>query len=307
MSIQENIYSQQIKRDQRIDFIKGLAIISVIILHSFNESTLLAIGSPFTLGQAVPVFMMIAGYNSTLSCLRKGVITLKAYYEKELISKALRRILVPFCFVLILQVLINYLFISRNHVMSVRELTLLFLKGGWGPGSYFVPVFLQHILIFPLILLTAIFSNARNFRVQSIAALFLLSIFFEYILIRLEISDSLYRLLIVRYIFAIVLGVYLAIFINSDLQKTLIGKTSKFRIDRENMVILTNESANSRLKFLLRSGIVILVSGSGLLYIISTEYFHLTLPFIFPAWGSQHSPGDFVQIGQFFEDPKRKW
>ena len=177
MSIQENIYSQQIKRDQRIDFIKGLAIISVIILHSFNESTLLAIGSPFTLGQAVPVFMMIAAYNSTLSCLRKGVITLKAYYEKELISKALRRILVPFCFVLILQVLINYLFISRNHVMSVRELTLLFLKGGWGPGSYFVPVFLQHILIFPLILLTAIFSNARNFRVQSIAALFLLSIF----------------------------------------------------------------------------------------------------------------------------------
>ena len=133
------------------------------------------------------------------------------------------------------------------------------------------------------------------------------SIFFEYILIRLEISDSLYRLLIVRYIFAIVLGVYLAIFINSDLQKTLIGKISKFRIDRENMVILTNESANSRLKFLLRSGIVILVSGSGLLYIISTEYFHLTLPFIFPAWGSQHSPGDFVQIGQFFEDPKRKW
>ena len=113
MSIQENIYSQQIKRDQRIDFIKGLAIISVIILHSVNESTLLAIGSPFTLGQAVPVFMMIAGYNgynSTLSCLRKGVITLKAYYEKELISKALRRILVPFCFVLILQVLINYLF-----------------------------------------------------------------------------------------------------------------------------------------------------------------------------------------------------
>ena len=92
------------------------------------------------------------------------------------------------------------------------------------------------------------------------------------------------------------MGVYLAIFINSDLQKTLIGKISKFRIDRENMVILTNESANSRLKFLLRSGIVILVSGSGLLYIISTEYFHLTLPFIFPAWGSQHSPAYFYTL-----------
>ena len=54
-------------RSVQIDILKGLAIISVILLHSWDASFLLRIGAPYYISQAVPIFIIIAAYNGVCS------------------------------------------------------------------------------------------------------------------------------------------------------------------------------------------------------------------------------------------------
>ena len=59
------------KRSINIDVIKGLGILSVILLHTFNTEYLLKIGAPFYIWQAVPVFIILQGFNLTNSYKRR--------------------------------------------------------------------------------------------------------------------------------------------------------------------------------------------------------------------------------------------
>lgn len=191
------------KRIPQIDLLKGLAIISVILLHSWNSQILLLIGAPFTIWQAVPVFIIIAGYTNTLSYLRNGVMKLHKCYEFPILFHRFKRILRPFIYIFIVELILLYYLSSRNF--DVKSIIFLFLEGGIGPGSYFVPIIIQNILIIPILYYLAL----RNPNYMLILA-FALSLAFEILLIMLEVPEWLYRLLYVRYLFAGALGVYMA-------------------------------------------------------------------------------------------------
>ncbi|MCD2136738.1 OpgC domain-containing protein [Salinicoccus halitifaciens] len=84
------------KRNYNIDILKGLAIIAVILIHSLPDEMLLAILSPFYIWQAVPVFMLLAGYNTAQSFQRRGFISLNQFYNFPSFTKRLKGWFIPF-------------------------------------------------------------------------------------------------------------------------------------------------------------------------------------------------------------------
>lgn len=53
-----------IKRIESIDFIKGVAIFSVLLLHTFSQSLLTISWSALHIGQAVPIFISVTFFLS---------------------------------------------------------------------------------------------------------------------------------------------------------------------------------------------------------------------------------------------------
>jgi peptidoglycan/LPS O-acetylase OafA/YrhL len=186
-----------------IDFIKAVAIIFVILLHSIPSKVLYKIYAPFYIWQAVPIFMVVAGITNTLSELRN---TNMSFMEKYFvgIKKSVYRIFIPYFIVWLFEAII-YIAIKKATIGSLLK---SLVTGGWGPGSYFVPIYLQYILLFPLITKLNKIATYNNHSYVLIVS-FIISVLFEWLCVILKISSQKYRLFFIRYYFAVVLGSYL--------------------------------------------------------------------------------------------------
>jgi len=200
----------------QVDLLKGLAIISVILLHTWPEKVLLITGAPFHIWQAVPVFILIAGYVGTLSYIRRGTTCLRQCYGRSLLSHRFKRLLVPFTLLFIIQLVLLY-FIDIKGI-TLQNIVFSYITGGYGPGSYFIPIILQHILILPIIYLWAI-RSPKYFLLNT----FLISLILEYLMIIAFVPEWAYRLLYVRYLFAGALGVWLAVSKQAIDRKVILG------------------------------------------------------------------------------------
>ena len=189
------------KRFDQIDILKGLAIISVIVQHSLTGQQRDYIGGPFYIYQAVPIFMILAGFNGIGSYERRNCRTLGEIYNWGFISPKLSRLLVPYCLTFIIELgwLVGFL-----H-MGARQIFNIFLTGGYGPGSYFLPIMLQITVILPIIY----FCAKRNVS-ATLTISFIIGICFEIYAYFPGMPSSIYRLLFLRYLFAVTLGVWLA-------------------------------------------------------------------------------------------------
>lgn len=192
------------KRKLQIDYLKGLAIISVIFIHSTTIRQKDIIGAPYYILQAVPVFLALFGYNTIQSYLNRGISDLKSCYEKSYLVKRIKRILVPFIYIWILQL---FALIIKGKPTTINDIIYRFLIGGWGPGGYFVPVVLQSILIIPLLYK----ASQYNKYIMLISA-FTINMIFELFSYYINISGSIYEVVSLRYLFVIALGVYLALY-----------------------------------------------------------------------------------------------
>ncbi len=187
--------SQTIARDNSIDFIKGIAILSVIFTHNMPN---LHIGAIVWIGQAVPLFLLVSSY-LTYKSFSRGK-TAESYYTT--FPKMFKRIFVPFFVITIIQYII-YSFIELKPDFS---LAYVIQTGGIGPGAYYPWLYLQCWLLMPLIIyITDKLSVSASF------ILFLgISILLEIGSSLGDIDASLYRLLIYRYLFLLYLGCLLA-------------------------------------------------------------------------------------------------
>lgn len=188
----------------QIDLLKGLAIISVILLHTWPEKVLLITGAPFHIWQAVPVFILIAGFVGTLSYMRQDTTGFRQCYRKSLLFRRFKRILAPFTLLFIVQIVL--LCFTGIKEITLQNIVFSYITGGYGPGSYFIPIILQHILILPILYFWAI-RNPKYFLITT----FLVSLVSEYLMITALVPEWAYRLLYVRYLFAGALGVWLAV------------------------------------------------------------------------------------------------
>lgn len=191
------------KRNYNIDIIKGLAIIAVILIHSLTDELLLATLSPFYIWQAVPVFLLLAGYNTAQSFQRRGYVSLNQFYNFPFLYSKVERLVYPFLFIWIIQVIVHFLMLDG---LGIGTLAASLFTGGWGPGSYFILVIIQATLILPLIYLLM----KKNLTAATIA-LFIFSILLDAFCMMIDVPGSVYRVIVVRYVFVLVLGVWLAL------------------------------------------------------------------------------------------------
>lgn len=240
-------------RDLMIDIIKGLACLSVILTHTFDRDTFLSLLGPININQAVPIFIIIAGYNGALFYQRRNFLLgdpLNRYYNSSISVHRLKRIVLPFSLIWAVQVLIIVYFSNINLNLGLGSLSVSYLTGGWGAGSYFVPVILQHILLLPILYYIALRGTGRM-----ILFAFFLNLLFEYYASISGMQNDVYRLLYPRYLFAGALGVWLAF------------------------------GGVARNKILLIIGAII-----GLAYTVAVEYHNFHLGFINSSWYSQNLP-----------------
>lgn len=142
-----------------VDILKGLAIISVILIHSFSNAILAAIGAPYHIWQAVPVFLLLAAFTGALSYRRLACRTLPRCYDLTVFYRRFRRIIPPFIAIAVLQVALLLWFLPAGNPLSVQYAAQLhagiagviaFLaEGAAGPGNYFIPLFVVQILLLP--------------------------------------------------------------------------------------------------------------------------------------------------------------
>lgn len=191
-------------RDNRIDIIKGLAIISVIVQHTLSSTFLTSIYRIFHLEQAVPLFMLVSGYVFTLSYKDRGITDLKNCYNLNLFKKRIKRLYFPFLIIYFLELLLSKVFLSKS--LDVSFIIKNLIVGGFGPGSYYPVIMFQFLFVIPIIYIV-------SYKKLNYSILFFLAVgvLFEFSTTLSGLNEGVYRLLIGRYIFAIALGSYLAL------------------------------------------------------------------------------------------------
>ena len=223
-----------------IDFIKGIAIIFVILLHSIPKQTLESILAIFHIWQAIPLFFIIMGYNMALS-FRRRRYDCSAKYMKEYFCSRLKRIAPPFLAIYALSLIIG---VYRGFDYSF----LWIFIGRFPldlPGNYFVSMIFQFVLIFPF--LWMIFTKQPKLM---LVLAFLLDLSFQltapYITV-FENNYYLYNANILRYLFAIALGMWIS----------------------KNPELFSRKN-----RFILAGSVV------SFLYLVSVAFFSFRLPFI---------------------------
>ncbi len=194
------------QRDLRIDILKGLAIMAVLVQHSLDRSMLQSIGGSMYVLQAVGVFMIIAGYNSASSCARYYVNSIADGYRWPVMSRSLSRLILPYLLIWAVEAVLA----GPSGASSVGDYVVYFLTGGWGWGAYFMPVIVLHVLLFPFV-----YRLTQRAPKWLLPAALALDLAFEAIVYVVHLqglpAEPLYlRFLYPRYLFAVALGVWLA-------------------------------------------------------------------------------------------------
>lgn len=179
------------QRNQFLDFLKGVAILCVILIHNLPDMIQKETLSWYHIGQAVPIFMVVSGYLGYAKYAKTQTIQIK-----DQIPKLFKRVLLPFLLVTIIQILLK-IQMGNLNVDSLLE------KGGIGPGSYYPYVFIQCALCLPFI--AAIVHRFSKVWISA-AILILISLALNSLFTYIDLSEPAYRLSAVRYLFYIYLG-----------------------------------------------------------------------------------------------------
>ena len=129
-----------------VDFIKGIAAISVIFLHTLPRSVLIDTLAIFHIWQAVPMFLFTSFFLGFRNLDKKENV-FKGYYSKERFQKVLLRIWKPLIVLAVLEAV--FFLLSGNKDRAIGSL----LCYANGPGSYYIWCYMQIWLLMPAIYL----------------------------------------------------------------------------------------------------------------------------------------------------------
>lgn len=199
-------------RHEYLDWVKGIAIMSVVALHLSTMESLVAMAAPWHIWQAVPLFLTAAGVTGALSYKKYAGISgvhgraknredLAAYY-RSMPNKVLA-LYVPYAWVVILY------YMWSGDTLGIELFFKTMLMGYLGPGGYFVPLIVQHLLFFPLILsFRARLGSDVKFLLFALAVNVTLEAVFSFA--DVQSTRFFYRVFYFRYLFACSLGAVLA-------------------------------------------------------------------------------------------------
>jgi peptidoglycan/LPS O-acetylase OafA/YrhL len=222
---------------QQIDILKAVAIVFVILGHTFSYnydqhagsigmsltglSTIfhdISLSTIFThwityssliTQQGVAVFVTVMAFNFALSYQRRSYKSLKDIYSKNEYLRRMRRFLIPFLSVYALSLLVGLLI---NVFMKTNVLKFsLYSIGGYlpidGPGNYFIAIIFQFLLIFPIL-----YIAYKKHPKMTLLVSFLVALAFEYAVSNLSLFDNatgLYSNLIIRFLPLLALSLWI--------------------------------------------------------------------------------------------------
>ena len=172
--------------DPFIDFLKAYSIICVVIAHILPQQFYKYILFHVWGEMQVPLFVLIQVFHA---------------YKKEQKPKLnwgnlLKRFFLPF--VAVQGVIFGFKALIGESVL----LTKFIIRGGTGPGAYYIWIYFQIA-----ILLVVIWPWLKKLSLKQVTIAFLIvSVGFEVLFSVISFPDGLYRLLCVRYLFLIPLG-----------------------------------------------------------------------------------------------------
>ena len=198
--------AEEKKRNGSVDFLKGLSMLFIIILHfGWQNEEPRRFLFVYWAEMAVPIFMILSGYVFSLSFQRKKIERMAQAYECRFIAEKLVRFIVPFAVAYFVEVFYRY-FYNGDRNLGFFEWVKMFLMGGIGPGSYYVPILIQFIFIFPLI-----YFLIKKTDYIGLAVAFALCFLYEVLQKVFGMNPEVYRLIIIRYLFAISAGCYMTV------------------------------------------------------------------------------------------------
>lgn len=89
--------------------------------------------------------------------------------------------------------------------LDCLQWTLDFLDGGYGPGSYYYPLMIQLIFVFPII-----HFIVRKYQYLGVWICGFINFIYELLQRAYDMNEACYRLLVLRYILVISVGCYIA-------------------------------------------------------------------------------------------------
>lgn len=199
MSITDNIVS--FKRIKSLDFIKGICIICVVLLHSIPYKILYKFKAEFHIWHAVPILLLVSGFSIAKLYETRSLNFSEFNFRFDIIFKRIKKLLYPCIFVLILEVLLILFFSSTKF--DLKYLKIFLVSGGSGPGSYFIYIASQNILLAPFL-----FHFISKYNSKGLGVIFLITFFFDFISVVTKMPIDIYRIITVRYLFIYSLGIW---------------------------------------------------------------------------------------------------
>lgn len=172
--------------DPFIDFLKAYSIICVLIAHILPSEFYKYILFQVWGDMQVPLFVLIQVFHA----YKKGL------KPKLNWNSLLKRICLPF--IAVQAVIVGFKLLTGGGILW----TSFIFSGGYGPGSYYIWIYIQIVV---LLVLIWPWLRTISFK-QALIAFLILSICIEFLFSIIDFPDWLYRLLCVRYLFLIPLG-----------------------------------------------------------------------------------------------------
>ncbi len=191
----------------QIDILKGILIVSVLTMHAISIEILTSGYYLLSLGQAVPIFLIILGINQSLS-FNKYYNSLKNTVNyKRYIYKKFTRIIIPFLIAFMISLLLGCLIYFNSSILILRlNRSLIFGKlPVAGPGNYFISLLLQYTLTFPIL-----YKLYIKKPVTTLILSWVVSIMYELVKSKLPPYISNYGLIYFKYLPLVVLGMWLS-------------------------------------------------------------------------------------------------
>ena len=149
---------------------------------------------------AVAIFMLVTGYLLAGS-LKKREKPIKEWYTGQNITVRIMRFYLPLIPVFIIGLV--YKIFVKEYDYTVAEVIARFFLGSFKPGSYYVTILAEVILIFPII-----YCVVKRFKARGVMAIIALHLVYDVLCTCLGMNDVLYKFLVFRFITHIALGVY---------------------------------------------------------------------------------------------------
>jgi len=212
-----NILEEKSNYFFQVDFLKALMILLVIIDHSLAYSATPGLGLQLWERIAIPIFLIIMGFNMGKSFVKEGEKSLKELYSWNYFKKKFWRYVYPYIVLYFVGIIFGFILYGTTFPDTFKENWFLeyivFQKSLLeGPGNWFIPIVFQSIFLMPLL-----YKAFTKWPKLSLISCFIIEFFMHLIVFFVigevnSINDFLrevyFRYIILLYISALGMGIW---------------------------------------------------------------------------------------------------